>query len=79
MLCWVLVNLLTHRFRDVNPMALVIWGGLIQPVPFFVLAWFIDGPDATSASLQHITLTSVLSIIYPTVLCFGLLSRLLAR
>ena len=81
-LCWALGNLITRRFRGVNPMALVIWGGLIPPVPFFMLSWFIDGPDAITASLLHITLTSVLSIIYlsfvATLLGFGLWSRLLA-
>ncbi|ORM72457.1 O-acetylserine/cysteine exporter [Pantoea wallisii] len=81
-LCWALGNLITRRFRGVNPMALVIWGGLVPPVPFFALSWFIDGPDVIAASLQHITLTSVLSIIYlsfvATHLGFGLWSRLLA-
>lgn len=81
-LCWAVGNLITRRFRGVNPMALVIWGGLIPPVPFFALSWFIDGPAVIAASLRHITLTSVLSIIYlsyvATHLGFGLWSRLLA-
>jgi O-acetylserine/cysteine efflux transporter len=81
-LCWAVGNLITRRFRGVNPMALVIWGGLIPPVPFFVLSWFIDGPAVIAASLQHITITSVLSILYlsfvATHLGFGLWSRLLA-
>jgi len=81
-LCWALGNLITRRFRGVNPMALVIWGGLIPPVPFFALSCLMDGPDVIAASLKHITPMSVLSIIYlsfvATLLGFGLWSRLLA-
>lgn len=81
-LCWALGNLITRRFRGINPLALVIWGGLIPPVPFFVLSWFIDGPQVISASLHNITMTSVLSLLYlagvVTLMGFGLWSRLLS-
>lgn len=82
-LCWAMGNLITRRFRDVNAVALVVWGGVIPPLPFLLISWFYEGPQTIVFSLTHISLNSVLCVLYlsfvATLLGFGLWSRLMSR
>ncbi|PWB30453.1 O-acetylserine/cysteine exporter [Pseudomonas sp. SDI] len=80
---WAIGNIITRRFGTVDLVALVIWGGLIPPLPFFALSWFLEGPALIEASLRQINLNSILALIYlafvATMLGYSLWSRLLSR
>lgn len=80
---WAIGNIITRRFGNVDLVALVIWGALIPPLPFFALSWWLEGPALIEASLRGIGLSSILSLAYlaivATMLGYGLWSRLLSR
>ncbi|MDG9884178.1 EamA family transporter [Pseudomonas sp. GD04058] len=81
--CWAMGNIITRRFGNIDLMALVIWGGLVPPLPFLGLSWYLEGPELIESSLRNIGLSSILSLVYlaviATMLGYGLWSRLLSR
>ena len=80
---WAIGNIITRRFGNVDLVALVIWGGLIPPLRFFALSWWLEGPALIEASLRGIGLSSILSLAYlafvATMIGYSLWSRLLSR
>lgn len=80
---WGMGNIITRRFGQVDLVALVIWGGLIPPLPFLALSWWLEGPQAISHALLNISWASVLALIYlafiATMLGYSLWSTLLSR
>ena len=80
---WGMGNIITRRFGSVNLVALVIWGGLIPPLPFLVLSWWLEGPERISHALLNIGWNSVLALAYlafvATMLGYSLWSTLLSR
>ncbi len=81
--CWAMGNIITRRFGNIHLVALVIWGALIPPLPFFALSWYLEGPALIESSLRNIGMSSILSLVYlaliATMLGYGLWSRLLSR
>ena len=80
---WALGNIVTKKVGQVDLVALVVWGSLVPPLPFFVLSWFFEGPHHIERALEGISMTSVLAIVYlsfvATLLGYSLWSRLLAK
>ena len=80
---WAMGNVLTRKFGKIDLVALVIWGSLIPPVPFFLLSLWLDGPQRVEHALLNIGLNSVLALLYlaliATLLGYSLWSRLLSR
>ncbi|MEG1041903.1 MAG: EamA family transporter [Pseudomonas sp.] len=80
---WAMGNIITRRFGNIDLVALVIWGGLIPPLPFFALSWCMDGPQVIETALRGISWNSILSLIYlafiATMLGYSLWGRLLSR
>ncbi|TDF84456.1 EamA family transporter [Pseudomonas sp. H9] len=80
---WAMGNIITRRFGNIDLVALVIWGGLIPPLPFFALSWCIDGPQVIENALRGISWHSILSLVYlafiATMLGYSLWGRLLSR
>lgn len=80
---WAMGNIITRRFGNIDLVALVIWGGLIPPLPFFALSWCMDGPQVIETALRGISWSSILSLIYlafiATMLGYSLWGRLLSR
>ena len=80
---WALGNIVTKKVGKVDLVALVVWGSLIPPVPFFLLSYWLEGPQRIQAALTGIGATSVFAIVYlafvATLLGYGLWSRLLSR
>ncbi|WP_110970918.1 EamA family transporter [Pseudomonas huaxiensis] len=81
--CWAMGNIITRRFGNIDLMALVIWGALVPPLPFFAMSWYLEGPALIETSLRNIGMNSILSLVYlaliATMLGYGLWSRLLSR
>jgi O-acetylserine/cysteine efflux transporter len=80
---WGMGNIITKQVGRVDLLALVVWGSLIPPLPFFALSWLLEGPALIESSLRGIGLSSILAIVYlafvATLLGYGLWSRLLSR
>lgn len=81
--CWAMGNIITRRFGNIDLVALVIWGALIPPLPFFALSWWLEGPALIESSLRGIGLNSILALTYlafiATMLGYSLWSGLLSR
>ena len=61
----------------------MIWGGLIPPLPFLALSWWLEGPVRIGHALANIGLSSVLALAYlafvATMVGYSLWSTLLSR
>ena len=80
---WAMGNIITRRFGKIDLVALVIWGALIPPIPFFALSLWLEGPALIEQSLRNISLHSLLSLCYlafvATLLGYSLWGTLLSR
>ncbi|HEY3596571.1 MAG TPA: EamA family transporter [Paraburkholderia sp.] len=80
---WALGNIVTKKAGRVDLVALVVWGSLIPPLPFFLLSYWLEGPQQIAAALAGIGSSSIFAIVYlafaATLLGYGLWSRLLSR
>ncbi|KJK18967.1 MULTISPECIES: EamA family transporter [unclassified Pseudomonas] len=80
---WAMGNIITRRFSNIDLVALVIWGGLVPPLPFLALSWWLEGPERIESSLRGIGWSSVLALAYlafiATMLGYSLWSHLLSR
>lgn len=80
---WALGNIVTKKVGKVDLVALVVWGSLVPPVPFFVLSYCLEGPQTISKALTGIGASSVFAIVYlafvATLLGYSLWSKLLSR
>lgn len=80
---WGLGNIITRRFGSVNLVALVIWGGLIPPLPFLLLSGWLEGPERIGQALLHIGWHSIAALAYlafvATIVGYSLWSTLLSR
>lgn len=65
--CWGMGNIINRYITQqgsLNLLSLVVWSGLIPPVPFFLASYWLEGPALIVESLQNIQLYSVLSVVY---------------
>ena len=80
---WGFANFSSKRLGKVNPLALVVWGSLVVPVPMAVASLVFEGPDVIVRSLTHLGGTAILSVAYivylSTLVAYSLWSWLLAR
>jgi len=84
--CWGAGNLITRSISQLGykaDVSLVIWSALFSCVPFFMLSLVVEGPELIISSLQSISLTSMLSLLYlaavATIVGYSLWSYLLSR
>jgi O-acetylserine/cysteine efflux transporter len=80
---WGYANLISKRFGQVNALGLVVWGGLVVPLPMLAASAAFEGPAAIWQSLAHVSLWPALSVAFivyaSTLVGFSLWSWLLAR
>jgi O-acetylserine/cysteine efflux transporter len=80
---WGFANFTSKRLGRVNPLALVVWGSLVVPVPMAVASLVFEGPDVIVRSLTQVSNTANLSVAYivylSTLVAYSLWSWLLAR
>src|SRR4051794_28511091 len=68
---WAIGNLVSRslsRYGRVSGLAFVVWSALIPPVPFFLLAWIVEGPGTIGASFRAMDAGSWAAVGY---LAFG--------
>lgn len=82
-LCWACGNIVVKYVGKVDMLGLVVWGALIPPIPFFLMSWVFEGPDAIRHSLQNISMVGIGALFYlalmATTLGYVLWGRLLSR
>lgn len=80
---WGIGNFTSKRMGQVNPLALVAWGGLPVAAAMAVASLVFEGPALIGHSLRHVGLTAILCTAYTvygsTLVAYSLWSWLLAR
>ncbi|WP_373185667.1 EamA family transporter [Halopseudomonas sp.] len=80
---WALGNVVTRRIGKVNLVGLVVWGNLVPPLPFLVLSWWLEGPQAIQMAIAGFSLQSAFVLAYlafgATLLGYSIWGRLLSR
>jgi len=80
---WAVGNVTSRRLGPVNPLALVVWGGLVVPVPMALASLGFEGARAIAHSLTHAGLSAWLGLAYTvylsTLVAYSAWSWLLAR
>jgi len=64
---WGLGNIINRKIGQlgsINLLSLVVWSALIPPLPFLLLSYWLEGPDLILSSLSHISLQSMLAVLY---------------
>jgi O-acetylserine/cysteine efflux transporter len=82
-LSWSIGNVVTRKAQARSGLSLVVWSGLVVPVPLALLSLLVDGPDAVGAALGHLSLPALASTAFTayvsSLLGYGLWNTLLAR
>jgi len=82
-LSWAIGNVLSRRARAASGLSLVVWSGLVVPIPSIALALLVDGPQAVGFSLTHLSLAAILSTVYTalaaSLVAYTIWNSLLAR
>jgi O-acetylserine/cysteine efflux transporter len=80
---WGYGNFMSRGLGKVNPLALVVWGGLVVPLPMGAASLVFEGPGRIVESLAHTGLPAVLALAFivyvSTHVGYSLWSWLLAR
>jgi O-acetylserine/cysteine efflux transporter len=80
---WGFANFTSKKLGRVNPLALVVWGSLVVPIPMAIASLLFEGPAVIAHSLTHIgadTVMSVAFIVYAsTLVAYSLWSWLIGR
>jgi O-acetylserine/cysteine efflux transporter len=80
---WAIGNVITRRAEPPAPLALVVWSGLVPPVPLGLLSLATEGTDAWRAAWSGLDLPGLLALAYvvvvATFLGYGRWGWLMAR
>lgn len=82
-LSWAIGNVLARRAKAASGLSLVVWSGLVVPIPALLMATLIDGPAVVVDSITHLSWIAILSTLYTAVFAslvgYGIWNTLLAR
>ncbi len=80
---WAYGNFMSRGLGKVNPLALVVWGSLVVPLPMGLASLALEGPVLIGQSLAHVGRPAVLALAFivyvSTHVGYSLWSWLLAR
>jgi O-acetylserine/cysteine efflux transporter len=80
---WAFANVTSRRLGKINPLALVVWGGLVVPLPMGLASLVFEGPAAIAHGLTHAGAAAWLSVAYTvylsTLVAYTLWSWLLSH
>ena len=85
--CWASGNIFNKKIMLCSStsgiMSLVVWSALIPILPFALSSWIFEGSTVISQSLQHLNLTTALSVAYlsfiASIVGYGIWGSLLGR
>lgn len=82
-LSWAIGNVLSRRAQAASSLSLVVWSGLVVPIPAFLLSLVVDTPPVVFAALAHLNWINILCTVYTAGLAslvgYGIWNHLLAR
>ncbi|MCU1410858.1 MAG: EamA family transporter [Rhodoglobus sp.] len=82
-LSWAIGNVLSRRAKAASGLSLVVWSGLVVPIPSLVLAMIVDSPTVVLDSITHLSPVAILSTLYTAVFAslvgYGIWNTLLAK
>lgn len=82
-LSWAIGNVLSRRAKVASGLSLVVWSGLIVPVPSLALALIIDTPPVVWDAITHLSWVAILATLYTAIgaslIGYGIWNTLLAR
>jgi O-acetylserine/cysteine efflux transporter len=82
-LSWAIGNVLARRAQASSGLSLVVWSGLVVPIPAFGLALLVNGAPVVFGALAHLSLAGILSTVYTAVFAslvgYTIWNSLLAR
>jgi O-acetylserine/cysteine efflux transporter len=82
-LSWAIGNVITRRVKAKGSVSLVVWSGLVVPIPAFLLSLLVDSPPVVFDALAHLSWQASLSTLYTAGLAslvgYGIWNHLLAR
>lgn len=82
-LSWAIGNVLARRAKAASGLSLVVWSGLVVPIPALALSLLVDGPAVVVDSITHLSLAAILSTLYTAVFAslvgYGIWNTLLAK
>ncbi len=82
-LAWAIGNVLARRAQASSGLSLVVWSGLVVPVPAFALSLAIDTPPVVWDALRGLSWVAIGSTVYTAVFAsligYGIWNSLLAR
>jgi O-acetylserine/cysteine efflux transporter len=82
-LSWAIGNVLARRAKAASGLSLVVWSGIVVPIPSLALALVVDGPSVVVDSLTHLSWVAILSTLYTAVFAslvgYGIWNTLLAK
>lgn len=80
---WAFANVTSRRLGKVNPLALVVWGGLVVPLPMGLASLAFEGPDLIWHALTHAGVGAWLGVAYTvylsTLVAYSIWSSLLSH
>lgn len=82
-LSWAIGNVLARRAQASSGLSLVVWSGLVVPLPAFALSLIVDSPPVVWEALTSLSWVAIGSTIYTAVFAsligYGIWNSLLAR
>lgn len=82
-LSWAIGNVLSRRARAASGLSLVIWSGLVVPIPALALSLIVDSPPVVWDAITHLSWVAIGSTLYTAVLAslvgYGIWNTLLAK
>ncbi|WP_439563632.1 EamA family transporter [Microcella sp.] len=82
-LAWAIGNVLARRAQASSGLSLVVWSGLVVPLPALALSLIVDSPPVVWQALTTLSWVAVLSTVYTAVFAsligYGIWNSLLAR
>lgn len=80
---WAFANVTSRRLGKVNPLALVVWGGLVVPLPMGLASLVFEGREAIWLGLTQAGAAAWLSVVYTvylsTLVAYSMWSWLLSH
>lgn len=82
-LSWAIGNVVSRQVKARSGLSLVVWSGLVVPVPLLALSWVFEGQEAIVEALTHLTPAALGSAAFTawlaSLLGYGIWNTLLAR
>ena len=82
-LSWAIGNTFARRAKAKSGLSLVVWSGLVVPIPSLLLAMVVDSPAIVWESLTNLSVVAIASTLYTAVAAsligYGIWNTLLAK